>query len=98
MFFLLLVIPKIAGDPSETYTVTEGETVVLPCDVSGTPPPTVSWRKNFVNFKPKSDRYSRASGMGMTVNDLIFRRDLFSLIFINLLTHKFKSLSKILTK
>ena len=54
---MISVLPKISGDPTEQYTVSEGETVVLPCDVSGTPPPTRSWRKNFVDFKPDSERY-----------------------------------------
>ena len=50
------VLPKISGEPSEQFTVGEDESVLLPCEVSGTPTPEVTWRKNFVNFSPNSDR------------------------------------------
>ncbi|XP_060552023.1 hemicentin-1-like isoform X2 [Ruditapes philippinarum] len=51
------VKPTIAGEPNERLTVTENETVVLPCVGSGVPTPEITWRKNFVPFNPTSEKY-----------------------------------------
>ena len=63
---LFIVPPTIEGDPNEKYTIIENQTVVLPCSVSGVPPPEVTWRKNFVPFKPESARYLFGD-YGMTI-------------------------------
>ena len=47
--FFFPVPPTINRDTTE-FTVTRGNSVVLPCDVRGTPAPTVSWFKDNIEL------------------------------------------------
>ncbi|XP_062570988.1 hemicentin-1-like isoform X1 [Saccostrea cucullata] len=61
------VPPEIEGAETEEYTITTGETIVLPCVVKGKPTPAVSWRKNFVRFSPESSERFLSSSLGLTI-------------------------------
>lgn len=52
----LLVPPAIAGEYEETIEVIVGESVLLPCEVTGSPQPSVSWNQNFLPLVPDSTR------------------------------------------
>ncbi|RXG69659.1 Hemicentin-1 [Armadillidium vulgare] len=56
----VLVPPKIAKDP-ETYTIAEGEIIDLPCRSSGSPSPSVTWRRRTPN-QPKLMNTTSPSG------------------------------------
>lgn len=51
-FLFFSVPPQIAGDSEETYEINVGESILLPCEVSGTPFPSVKWKKNFLPLTP----------------------------------------------
>ncbi|CAK8691082.1 unnamed protein product [Clavelina lepadiformis] len=51
------VRPSIASTKSD-MTVFEGDSITLPCDVSGTPQPTVTWRKGAAIVGRDDDRVS----------------------------------------
>ena len=48
--------PQVTGAEDVRLEVVRGESVLLPCEVSGTPPPRVSWRLNFSPFVPRGPR------------------------------------------
>ncbi|XP_012942941.1 hemicentin-1 [Aplysia californica] len=50
------VSPVIAGDLEETYEININESVLLPCEVSGIPRPSVSWSQNFMPITSMSSR------------------------------------------
>ena len=54
---LFSVGPQLDGTESETFEVMQGESILLPCEVSGTPRPVVQWRQNFSPFTPRSPRF-----------------------------------------
>lgn len=56
LIFLISVIPQIAGDLEESFEINIGESILLPCDVSGIPKPTVKWNKNFMPLTPDAQR------------------------------------------
>ena len=62
--------PVIQGDPNEEYIAIVNETVVLPCAANGIPPPTVSWRKNFVDFTPNGDGRFLFGDHGLTISSV----------------------------
>ena len=64
---MIPVPPNIRGQVEEEYTVIEGQTVLLPCYVEGTPTPEVSWRRNFIPFTSDSERYV-FSNEGVTIS------------------------------
>ncbi|XP_059151468.1 hemicentin-1-like [Physella acuta] len=58
------VPPAIAGEYEETIEVIVGESVLLPCEVTGSPQPSVSWNQNFLPLVPDSPRMEvQASGL-----------------------------------
>jgi len=67
MCCLFPVPPTISGDPEEEYITIENDTIILPCEVSGSPTPVVYWKKNFVELIPNPDRYLM-SEQGLTIN------------------------------
>lgn len=40
----------------ETFEINVNESILLPCEVSGIPQPTVSWKKNFMPLNPDPQR------------------------------------------
>ncbi|XP_048772936.2 hemicentin-1-like isoform X2 [Ostrea edulis] len=61
------VPPVIDGEETEQFTVTTGETIVLPCAVKGKPQPEIFWRKNFVRFSPDSSERFVFSDIGLSI-------------------------------
>lgn len=60
IYLVLLFIsvgPEIVGPEEETFEVNEGQSILLPCEVSGNPRPMVQWRQNFRPFNPRSARF-----------------------------------------
>lgn len=57
----------IDGEETEQFTVTTGETIVLPCAVKGKPQPEIFWRKNFVRFSPDSSERFVFSDIGLSI-------------------------------
>ncbi|CAG5129711.1 unnamed protein product, partial [Candidula unifasciata] len=50
------VAPRISGHLEETLEIKVNESVLLPCEVSGIPQPTVSWKQNFMPLNPDPQR------------------------------------------
>ena len=45
-----LVPPTIEDNGKRDFTAIKGMTVTLPCEVSGDPPPEITWTKNGVSI------------------------------------------------
>ncbi|KAL8608110.1 hypothetical protein ACOMHN_016565 [Nucella lapillus] len=57
MSLFVQVGPQLEGPEDEKFEVIQGESILLPCEISGTPRPTVRWRQNFSPFNPQSARF-----------------------------------------
>ncbi|XP_076455301.1 hemicentin-1-like isoform X2 [Babylonia areolata] len=57
MFLFVQVGPQLEGPEEEKFEVMQGESILLPCEISGTPRPTVQWRQNFSPFNPQAARF-----------------------------------------
>ncbi|XP_060069782.1 hemicentin-1-like [Ylistrum balloti] len=65
---LFVEVPaSIAGPLNEKYVVEAGETILLPCVVSGIPEPEVNWRRNFIPFYADTERFL-ISDQGLTIS------------------------------
>lgn len=62
MYLFVQVGPEIQGSEDEKFEVIEGQSILLPCEVSGTPKPVVQWRQNFAPFIPRSTRFQFQEG------------------------------------
>ncbi|OWF52578.1 Hemicentin-1 [Mizuhopecten yessoensis] len=65
---LFVEVPaSIAGKLNEKYVVESGQTILLPCVVSGVPEPEVNWRRNFIPFYADTERFL-ISDQGLTIS------------------------------
>ena len=60
--------PQLEGPENEKFEVMQGENILLPCEVTGTPRPVVQWRQNFSPFTPRSPRF-QFQDSGLYVQD-----------------------------
>lgn len=51
-----LVPPQIAGDLEEAFEINQGESILLPCQVTGIPKPVVTWKQNLLPLNPDGVR------------------------------------------
>ncbi|KAI8779431.1 hemicentin-1, partial [Biomphalaria glabrata] len=50
------VPPQIAGDLEEAFEINQGESILLPCQVTGIPKPVVTWKQNLLPLNPDGVR------------------------------------------